>query len=170
MGSLYNHEYSRDIERCAAGSATTTTTSFCDFIRRYKGVELIEVIFGYSPNRPGDMTTLAAGQSRLRGRPGRNVPNATSIGYGRIGQLIIRPTQRHRRSEMANDAHWGSLSTDRPITSRTDPNDAFVHRLLEGPGLPDWEGFQYAVGNPAADGSKTAPVAVAQRMELGKDR
>ena len=40
---LYNHEYSRDIEPLRGGFGDNYYYQLCDFIRRYKGVEPIEV-------------------------------------------------------------------------------------------------------------------------------
>ena len=61
-------------------------------------------------------------------------------------------------AKMANDGKtlWFYVRTDRPITPCTDPKWMRLFIDVKGSELPDLEGFQYAVGNPAADGSKTA--------------
>ena len=81
------------------------------------------------------------------------------FGYGRIGQLI-NTTGRNDivEAKMANDGKtlWFYVRTDRPITPCTNPKWMRLFIDVKGSEAPDWEGFQYAVGNPAADGSKTA--------------
>ena len=154
----YNHEYSRDIEPLRGGFGDNYYYQLCDFIRRYKGVEPIEVHSDIHRIDPGDMTTWQQVKAVYADDRGDTF-HRDHFGYGRIGQLI-NTTGRNDivEAKMANDGKtlWFYVRTDRPITSCTDPKWMRLFIDVKGSGLPDWEGFQYAVGNPAADGSKTA--------------
>ena len=155
---LYNHEYSRDIEPLRGGFGDNYYYQLCDFIRRYKGVEPIEVHSDIHRIDPGDMTTWQQVKAVYADDRGDTF-HRDHFGYGRIGQLI-NTTGRNDivEAKMANDGKtlWFYVRTDRPITPCTDPKWMRLFIDVKGSELPDWEGFQYAVGNPAADGSKTA--------------
>ena len=154
---LYNHEYSRDIEPLRGGFGDNY---YYQALRLYPPLQRRGTdrgTFGHSPNRPGDMTTWQQVKAVYADDRGDVPPQPHRLRTDRTVDQYDR-TQRHRRSEMANDGKtlWFYVRTDRPITSCTDPKWMRLFIDVKGSGLPDWEGFQYAVGNPAADGSKTA--------------
>ena len=155
---LYNHEYSRDIEPLRGGFGDNYYYQLCDFIRRYKGVDPLPVHSSHHKITLDDMRTWNGVKAVYTDDKG-DVFHRDHFGYGRIGQLI-NTTGRNDivEAKMANDGKtlWFYVRTDRPITPCTDPKWMRLFIDVKGSGLPDWEGFQYAVGNPAADGSKTA--------------
>ena len=130
----------------------------CDFIRRYKGVEPTPVYSAYQTIDLGDMQAWNKVKAEFADDKG-DVFHRNHYGYGSVGQYVNNTGRNDiLTAKVANDGKtlYFYVRTAAPVTPFSDPKWMRLFIDVKGSELPDWEGFQYAVGNPAADGSKTA--------------